>query len=90
MLLTERFVIEVAAHPSIRLRTLIRLAKTVVDAAVVADVPAPVSAVEAIAVNAKNPNSRESRVRPHREPHPGAGHPVVAGRRPAPVAGRPR
>jgi hypothetical protein len=65
------------------------IAKAIVDSAIEANITAPVAAIEAIASIDEAPISR----RPQRalvgRLGPGSGNPVIAGRGPAPVAGRP-
>ncbi len=80
---------EVAGMPIAALVAEANVAKAVVDAAVEADVQAPVAGIKAIATAVEPPIAR----RPERAGigwfDPRAGHPVIASRAPCPIAGSP-
>ena len=82
-------VIEVAAAPVTALVAEAYVAKTVVDAAIVADVPAPVTAVKAVTAMPEAPVAGGPECALIGSLDPRAGHPVIALWRPGPVAGRP-
>ena len=82
-------VVEMSAAPVATLVAKADITKAVVNAAVVADVGSPVTAVEAIAVMVVTPiaGSPEGALIGSLDPH--AGYPVVAALSPCPVAGSP-
>lgn len=82
-------VIEVAAAPVAALVAVANIAKAVVNAAVVADVQAPVSAIEPVTVVVEAPIARGPQSALVRSLDPPARHPVIAIRTPGPVAGSP-
>ena len=66
------------------------IAEAIVDAAVVADVPAPIAAVKLVAVVSPSPVARRPESALVRSLNPCTRHPVVAPSRPGPIAGRPQ
>jgi hypothetical protein len=83
-------VVEVAAAPITALVAEAHIAKAVVDAAIEANVWTPIATVEAIAAVPEAPVSGSPESADIGSLHPNAGHPVVAGRPPGPIAGRPK
>ncbi len=67
-----------AATPITALVAKTYIPKTVVDAAIVADVPAPVSPVKAVAVVIEAPVAGGPKSALIGSLNPGAGHPVIA------------
>lgn len=82
-------VVEMAAAPVTALVAVSYVAKAVVDAAIVADVLAPVAWVKSVYVIPEAPVARGPECALVGSLNPSAGHPVIAVRRPGPVAGRP-
>ena len=82
-------VVKVAATPITALVPKTDVAETVVDAAIVADVPPPVAAVEAIAVMPEAPVARSPESTLVGSLDPRARNPVVAHWSKGPIAGRP-
>ena len=82
-------VVEVAATPITAFVAEAYIPKTVVDAAIVADMSAPVAAVKAVAVMIEAPVAGRPKCALVGSLNPGAGHPVIALGRPGPVAGCP-
>ena len=80
---------EAAATPVPAIEAGAEIAETVVNAAVVADCPAPGAGVPEITVAAPSPPARCPQRLLVRGQNPGALHPVVLGTIPGPVAGRP-
>jgi hypothetical protein len=79
----------VAAAPITALIAEADVAKTVVDAAIVAHVPAPIAAVKAVAVMVEAPVAGGPECTLIRSLDPCAGHPVETLRSPGPIAGCP-
>ena len=65
------------------------IAEAIIDAAVKADIASPVAAMEAITPAYESPISGSPESTLIRWLRPGAGHPIVATRTPAPISGRP-
>jgi len=82
-------VVEVPAAPVAALVAVACVAKAVIDAAVVADVLAPVATVEPVRVIPVAPVAGRPKCSLVGSLNPCAGHPIIAVRRPGPVAGRP-
>jgi hypothetical protein len=82
-------VVETIAVPVAALVANADVAKTVVNAAVVADVPAPISVVVAVSATGVAPISGSPKIAGLGRTRPRAGHPIVALRRIAPISGRP-
>ena len=82
-------VVEVTAAPVAALVAEADVAKAVVDAAVIADVLAPVARIKPIMVMPVAPVAGRPQSTLVRSLHPRSGNPVVAGWSPGPVAGRP-
>ena len=83
-------VVETISAPIPALIAGAEVAESIVNAAVVADMLAPEAVVVLIHAAEKSPISGRPQEAHLRRPHPGAGHPVVALRRVAPVSGRPQ
>src|ERR1039458_7633176 len=66
------------------------VAESIVNAAVVADMSAPIAMVIAVPTADKSPISRCPQIAHLRRPRPRAGHPVVTFRSIAPISGRPQ
>jgi len=79
----------VAAAPVTALVANAYVAKAVVDAAIVADVRAPIATVKSVAVMPEAPVAGGPESALVGSLNPDAGHPVITGRRPGPVAGGP-
>ena len=75
-----------AAAPITTLVAEADVTKTVVDAAVVADVSAPIAAIEAVAVVKETPVARGPERALVGSLNPSAGHPVETFRSPGPIA----
>ena len=82
-------VVEVASTPVTALVAVSNVAITVVDAAIVADVLTPVAWVKPVEVIPVAPVARGPECALVGSLNPCAGHPVIAVRRPGPIAGRP-
>jgi hypothetical protein len=82
-------VVEMSAAPVAALVAETDIAKAVIDAAIVADVRAPVATVKAVAVIVVAPVAGGPESALVGSLDPPAGHPVVAALTPCPVAGRP-
>jgi len=82
-------VVEVTAAPVAAFVAEADVAKAVVDAAVVADMPAPVAAIKAVAVIAITPVAGGPKRALIGGLNPRAGNPVIAHGRPGPIAGCP-
>jgi len=66
------------------------ISKSVVDAAIVADVPPPVAVVKAIVTAYETPIPGSPKRACIRRGHPASGNPVIAARPPSPVSGSPQ
>ena len=82
-------VVEVSAAPVAALVAVAGVTKAVVDAAIVADVLAPVATVEPVRVIPIAPVAGGPKCALVGSLNPCAGHPIIAVRRPGPVARRP-
>ena len=82
-------VVEVATTPITALVAEADIAKAIVDAAIVADVPAPIAAVKAITVIPKAPVAGGPKCALVGCFNPRTGYPVIALRRPGPITGSP-
>ena len=82
-------VVEVVAVPIAAIVAVAGVAEAIVDAAVEANMQAPVAAVEAPAVVVPPPISRRPESSVVRRSAPRSGDPVITGRSPAPVTGSP-
>jgi len=82
-------VVEVASAPVAALVAGADVSEAVVDAAIVADVAAPVSAIEAVAVIPEAPVAGGPECALVGSLNPRAGHPVITHWSPSPIAGRP-
>jgi hypothetical protein len=82
-------VVEMAATPVAALVAIAAVAIAVIDAAIVADVQAPVAAIEAVAVMPEAPVAGGPESALVRSLNPSARYPVVPGWSPCPVTGRP-
>jgi hypothetical protein len=78
-----------AAAPVAALVAIAAVAIAVIDAAIVADVQAPIAAVEAVAVMTEAPVAGGPESALIGSLNPPAGNPVITGWSPCPVAGRP-